>query len=181
MIAILRRTAAVAVCLLLASTSLAQGPMTSTELITALLSGVAPGNVFEQFYPNVFDLDHPKKLTFQGFIGNQSATQPAFVDLWFDWIDPRIPGETQTSPVIPIDLDPLSTVPFGLPGGPPAIMFTIPFCPPQVSIHIQNNGPGQLVVVEGQFIHECIPEPGTIALASFALGAIAFAGRRRRA
>jgi MYXO-CTERM domain-containing protein len=174
---------ALAACALLRTAAAGQVPMIGIEPIAATLTATPPTNVFERFYPNVFDLEHPKRLTFQGAISNADANLSAFVDLWFDWIDPRDPVGTppHTSPVIPIDLAPLTSVPFGLPGGPPAITFMIPFCPPQVSIHIQNNGPGAPVVIEGQFIHECIPEPSTFALAGLAGLGLAVTGRRRRA
>jgi hypothetical protein len=154
--------------------------MVGIEPIVATLPATPPENVFERFYPNVFDPVHPKKFTFMGAVTNGSATAPAFVDLWFDWIDPAMPTPPKTSPIFPIDLPPGGTVPIGLPGGPPAIMYTIPFCPPQVSIHIQNNGPGQPVIIEGTFIHECIPEPGTATLGGLALLGLTSVVRRRR-
>jgi MYXO-CTERM domain-containing protein len=156
--------------------------MIGIEPIVATLPPLPPDNVFERFYPNVFDPLHPKKFTFTGTVINGSQTAPAFVDLWFDWIDPSDPPPppVRTSPVFPIDVPPGGTVPVGLPGGPPPIMFTIPFCPPQVSIHIQNNGPGGPVIIEGTFVHECIPEPSTVALGGLALLGLATAGWRRR-
>jgi hypothetical protein len=171
---------AIGLFLFLSGAALAQGPMVGIEPITAILPATPPGNVFERFYPNVFDPVHPKKFTFTGTVANGSATAPAFVDLWFDWIDPAMPTPPKTSPVFPIDLPPGGTVPIGLPGGPPPIMFTIPFCPPQVSIHIQNNGPGEPVIVEGTFIHECIPEPGASTLGALATLGMATVARRRR-
>jgi hypothetical protein len=175
--------ATAAVFLAVAPAAAQTGPMIGIEQIVVTLSAQPPGNVFEQFYPNAFDLVHPKKFTFEGVITNGSPQVPAFVDLWFDWIDPRDPIGTppKTSPIFPIDVPPGGLVSIGLPGGPPAIMYTIPFCPPQVSIHIQNNGPGQPVVVEGRFIHEClIPEPATGTLLGIGLLGLASSMRRRR-
>lgn len=150
----------------------------SIEPIVVTLSATPPGNVFEAFYPNEFDLIHVKELTFLGAITNANQELPAFVDLWFDWIDPRDPTHPQTSPVFPIDLGPLQTNNYGAAGALPPIKYTIPFCPPQVSIHIQNNGPGQPVVIDGQFIHQCVPEPGTLAL--FAIGSVGLLALAKR-
>jgi hypothetical protein len=171
---------AIGLFLILSCPALAQGPMVGIEPIAAILPATPPDNVFERFYPNVFDPVHPKKFTFTGTVTNGSTSAPAFVDLWFDWIDPTMPTPPKTSPVFPIDVPPGGTVPIGLPGGPPPIMFTIPFCPQQVSIHIQNNGPGQPVVIEGTFIHECIPEPATATLGALATLSVATMVRRRR-
>ena len=150
------------------------------EQIVATLSATPPGNVFEQFYPD-HNLPAPyfKVFSFFGSVTNASTQQPAFVDLWFDWIDPSDPSGTppRTSGIFPIDLAPgaVRTIP---PTAP--ITFTLPFCPPQVSIHIQNNGPGQPVIVNGTFIHECrIPEPGTATLVGLCVAGLGGAARRR--
>ena len=168
--------------LLSMSTDQARGQVASSEPILVTLSSLPPGNVFENFYPNEFDLARQKRFTFTGSFTNADLQQPAFVDLWFDWTDPRDPAGTppRTTGIFPIDLAPGQVKTYGL-GALPAITTTIPICPPQVSIHIQNNGPGQPVVVDGTFTHEClVPEPCAAILA--ALGTIGLlAVRRRRA
>lgn len=157
----------------------ARGQMIANEPIVVTLSAQPPGNVFEQFYPNDFDLTHPKRFTFTGAVTNASVQQPAFVDLWFDWIDPRDPGGTppHTSGIFPIDLAPGAVKTF-TPAAP--ITFTIPFCPPQVSFHIQNNGPGQPVIVDGIFTHEClVPEPCALLLSAISSIGLLVVRRRR--
>jgi len=152
------------------------------EPIVATLGATPPGNVFEQFYPNEFDLTHPKRFTFTGTFTNANLQQPAFVDLWFDWIDPRDPAGTppRTTGVFPIDLAAGEAKTYGGRLGLPAITTTIPFCPPQVSIHIQNNGPGGPVIVDGVFTHEClIPEPGALLLGTIGLAGLIGVWRRR--
>ena len=173
---------ALALAILLATpgATLAQGPMVGIEPIITTLGPLPPGNVFEQFYPNEFDLNRPKRFTFFGAITNANVQQPAFVDLWFDWIDPRDPPGTppRTTGIFPIDLAPgqVRTIP---PTAP--ITTTIPICPPQVSIHIQNNGPGGPVIVDGTFTHEClIPEPATATLGGLALLGLATVARKGR-
>ena len=144
------------------------------ELITTTIPA---GGSFEQFYPD-HNLPQPffKEFTFFGTMTNASTQQPAFVDLWFDWLVPGLPP--QTSGIFPIDLAPgeVRTIPEAAP-----IKFVLPFCPPQVSIHIQNNGPGQPVVVAGTFIHECriIPEPSTLALGGVCAVLLSAARRRK--
>lgn len=130
-----------------------------------------PGQVFEQFFPNEFDPFHPKKLTFNGILQIvDQPNMPADVEIWFDWFD--LTGMPVISPPEHYIIDPF------VPPLPIMQMFTIPFCPQQVSLHIQNNGPGGPVIVEGIFTHECIPEPSTMLLGSLAAVGL-FAARRR--
>ena len=151
-------------------------PMSSTETIVAT---VVPGQPLELFFPNFFDLDHHKDLTFTGIFQNLDPQQPSFGDFWFDWIDPT--GMPATSPIVPIDLHPGETLTVGLPGAVrPPITFTIPFCPPQVSIHYQNNGPSTGVLIEGQFTHTCVPEPSSMLLAGLSLAGVGLVALRRR-
>ena len=150
------------------------------EPIVATLGALPPGNVFEAFYPNEFDLTLKKRVSFVGAFTNANIQQPAFVDVWFDWIDPRDPAGTppHTTGIFPVDLAPGQVKTF-LAAAP--ITTLLPFCPPQVSIHIQNNGPGQPVIVDGTFIHQClIPEPATLGLAGLcSLGLVALRRKRR--
>jgi hypothetical protein len=148
----------------------AQAQLIGIELIGPFI--LPSGGVFEQFYSNEFDLNHPKKLTFQGsFINQDPINEFASIQYWFDWIDAN--GVPHTSPLEGVVLGPGGSA-FAMP------TFTISYCPPEVSLHIEN-GQGAPVFVQGTFIHECIvPEPGTVALSGLAtIGLVAF-GRRRR-
>ena len=152
-----------------ASTASAQ--ISGSESIDLILVQDQPITLF---FPNDFDLIHHKDVSFTGTFQNLNPTGgPSFVDLFFDWIDPRIPGQTQTSPVLPFDLAPGETKEV-------APKFTIPFCPEQVSLDLRVAG-GPVHVV-GTFTHVCVvPEPGTWAmLASGLAGVLCLAHRRRR-
>jgi hypothetical protein len=161
------------------TTSWTNAQMVGVEPIVVTLHSQPPGNVFEQYYPNTFDPNHPKNLFFTGVFTNADLQQPAFVDFWFDWID--LTGQTQQSGVFPIDLAPGQAKAYGVPGAVlPPIRFQIPFCPERVSVHIQNNGPGQPVVVDGLFTHICIPEPSSMLLAGLGLAGVGVVALRRR-
>jgi hypothetical protein len=157
----------------------ARSQVVHSESINANLSAVAPGNVFEQYYPNAISLNHPKRLSFAGTVTNIDVVDFTTVFLWFDWIDPRDPlgAPPRLSSIFPFDLAPGSSRLFGI-GGQPAIMSTIDICPPQVSIHIHNNGPGVPVRVIGTFTHECpVPEPSAFAIGAISLVGFLFARR----
>ena len=64
------------VTLLWVGAATAQGPMVGIEPIIVTLPATPPGNVFEAFYPNFFDLVHPKKFTFTGTVRNGDPTAP---------------------------------------------------------------------------------------------------------
>lgn len=136
---------------------------------------VVPGQPIDRFYPNVFDPTHPKKLTFEGkFVNDDPANRPGDVVMWFDWFD--LTGAPMTSP--PMTYAVIPGTPTVL-GGATAPMWTIPFCPQQVSIHFEALGPGAPIAIDGIFTHEClIPEPGGLALAACGL---VLAARRRNA
>lgn len=151
------------------------------EPIAGVLGPVPPDNVLERFFPNEFDLTHPKLLIFMGVVTNISTIAPAHVDMWFDWVDPSDPtNPIKTSPIVPLDMLPGQSLPF-LPGALEPIHFLIPFCPPDVSIHFQNGGQGVPVAIDGTFIHQClIPEPATTALAGLAVLAAGVVLRRKK-
>lgn len=148
---------AVGLLWMLPAAARAQGPMVGVEPIMELLG---QGMAVERTFPNQFDLLHAKSLTFEGTIAFTDPVNltPVNVQIWFDWIDPRLPGQPQTSPPQTYQV-----------GGQIVSVtqsYFIPFCPPQVSLHLQHDGPGQTAIrVQGTFIHEClVPEPGAAAL-----------------
>jgi hypothetical protein len=93
------------------------------------------------------------------------------MEFWFDWFDGL--SIVTTTPQI-FELSPtLGPPPFGFmffggppgPGVNPPLTHTIPYCPPEVSIHWRNLGPGGPVSVSGAFSWECVvPEPFTIVI-----------------
>jgi hypothetical protein len=115
-------------------------------------------------------------MFFSAVFGNfDQSSRDANVVVWFDWLDPRLPGVPQTTP------PESSIVP---PGGAPFEYFTpihfIPFCPPELSIHIQNDGPGGPISFSGAVTHitSGIPEPSAVALSVIGLLATVTAIRR---
>ncbi|MCA9237368.1 MAG: hypothetical protein KDA44_17965 [Planctomycetales bacterium] len=140
---------------------------------------VVPGQPINMFFPNIADPTHPKKMTFEGtLINDDPLNHDAEFHLWFDWDDAATGGISTSPPFI-------YTLPAGVPeklGGATAPMWTIPYCPPRVSIHFEIVGPDGVVAVNGLFTHECIiPEPGSLALAFAACaGLAAFVRPRRR-
>lgn len=170
------------ITLLITSVSQAQTPPASgSEQISATIFA---GQPFEEFYPNLFDLQHEKLLRFEGAIFNESPENQQ-VDFWFDWLDPN--NGPQTGPVIMIPLGPGEGAFFG-DGAPttnpdPPLELVLPFCPEQVSVHFSVAGgstSGGPIVVNGVFTHIClIPEPGTFALATMSLIGLFGSARRR--
>lgn len=161
------KVATFTIVLLCASTALAQHA--GSEPIDLTLVQDQPVTLY---FPNDFDLIHEKFVTFTGTFQNLNPTGgPSSVDLFFDWFDPRIPGQIQTSPVIPYDLATGETKEV-------STTFTIPFCPEQVSLDLRVAG-GPVHVV-GTFTHICVPEPGTwVMLACGLFAALGVAHRRR--
>ena len=163
-------TSKIATCafvLLCVSTASAQD--SASEPIDLILVQDQPITLY---FPNDFDLIDEKFVIFTGTFQNLNPTGgPSFVDLFFDWIDPRIPGQVQTSPVIPFDLAPGETKEV-------SPSFRIPFCPEQVSLDLRVAG-GPVHVV-GTFTHMCVPEPGTWVMLTSGLAAVLGVAHRRR-
>lgn len=121
----------------------------------------------ELLFPNVFDLDHPKVLELHGVL---SGPAPGFLAIFFDWFDTA--GIKQTSPV--------QQFPF-FPGAVNQVdmTFTIPFCPPQVSVDFRLAN-ADVVRFVGEFTHTCIPEPSTYAMSGMALIGLGCVAWRKR-
>lgn len=152
------------VCLVLAGSLRAQ--ISSTELVTGTVTLDTPP--FEQWYPNVFDPIHPKRLTFQGaaqYLGNLAPVSALLV--WFDYLD----LQGQVVNLAPHVFLPNDNLPFTI-----NIQGLLPFCPERVSIHLQTNDPDGYFF-QGQFTHECIPEPAQYGLLA-GLGLLGLAGYR---
>lgn len=150
----------------------AWGQQSGSAQIDTILTSNQP---FEIFLPNVNDPFHPKILTFDGLVSNLQPGTTGSLDLQFDWFDPKL-NQFVFSPVFTTLIIPN---PLGLPT-PVRNVFTIPFCPPEVSLHLSNPGLAPLKV-SGVFTHECIPEPSSMVLAGFALTALSFVAWRKRA
>lgn len=128
---------------------------------------VVPGQGVDLWFPNVFDLQHQKRLYFEGSAVPLSTGSPPLNPLWvgFDWRDPA--GGIQTTPLIPFQ-----------PGGI-YLEDVLDFCPAEVSIHFSTEESAGYLV-QGAFVHECIvPEPHEYALMA-GFGLLGFAAWRRR-
>jgi hypothetical protein len=144
----------------------------------------APAGSYEGAFDNVFDILHEKELTFEPLFTNKDPNKAANIRVWFDWIALGGVGRA-TSPPVAIVIAAGATADYkSAPGaGQLATPFVhrIEFCPKQVSLHVENNGPGGPVTFFGTFTHHCItdvPEPSGTALAVAAM-AIVLPWRRR--
>jgi hypothetical protein len=155
-------------------------PSGRAEFVTVPVGGfLFPGDSLDVFIPEEPDVIHNKILTFEGNIQNTSFTAPATMEFWFDWSD----GLTTTTTTPQTFF--LDTIPtgnnfqfFGRSPTEPALTYTIPFCPPEVSLHWRNLGPGGPVSVSGTFTAECVPEPVAFVVAPLVLAMAPFAVRR---
>lgn len=128
------------------------------EFVTVPISGfLFPGESINAFFPEVPDTIHQKVLTFEGNIQNTTRSTTV-VSFWFDWFD----GSsivTTTPQFFPLGPEPFGFQFFSRTDGT-ELTYTIPYCPPEVSIHFGNEGPGGPVSVSGLFTYECrVPEP----------------------
>ena len=149
----------------------AWGQVAGSVTINTIVDPTHPFNIFE---PNIFDLIHPKVLTFDADVLSLTPGAVGILNIQFDWFDPSVPGFV-LSPVFQHQIIP---DPSGLPTHILEV-FTIPFCPPEVSLHLfTQNGAFD---VRGVFTHECIvPEPSSFVLGAFGLIGLAAWGWRRR-
>lgn len=132
------------------------------------------GQPFEQYFPNEFDLVHPKLLVFDAtatFLGGA----PGPIAVSFDWLD--LTGGVVVSTPVFLPIDPTGA-PFTL-----HAELLIPFCPPQVSLHLEYLQPSGAVEIHGTFTHEClnhVPDAGSSwSVLAMALGTMAWFGHRR--
>jgi MYXO-CTERM domain-containing protein len=134
--------------------------------------GIVLDQPIEQYFPNEVHPDFPKLLKFEGTVENPTDTDGALV-MFFDWVDIDDPSIVYTSDPVTIPLgdgDLLSV----------NITETIPFCPPQVSLHARTADAPLLELV-GTFTHEClVPEPTSALSAALGLIGIGLAAARRR-
>ena len=145
------------------------GPVVGIEQINVTLERHQP---LLFVFDNFEDPYRPKILIFEG-----EATSPEGTDTFshlavsFGWIDPAAPGGRDSVGAGGVLLQAGETEHF-------RFEYTIPFCPPQVSLLlVSDQGPAE---VRGVFRHECtIPTPGA-ALAGFALLGVMGVGRLAR-
>lgn len=167
-----------------------RGPRYGT--LDPLPPDVDPRPEFARFlFPNKFDLDHPKELSFTGtmqFAPDHVGPFNATVGVTFDWYDPR-PDPSTGGPVGWVNSDPPYAINLSGPGPVTVVVppdggpFIIDFCPPQVSIEFFfiEALPGAHVLFNGDFTHTCVPEPAATA-AAFGVALAGFAlWRRQRA
>jgi hypothetical protein len=137
------------------------------------LHAQSPNNVFEQFYPTEVLPLHGKIIDLASrFIILDSSSNATSVTVWLDWRFGSS-GPFQTSAPETIDVAP----------GVRSIYNTrviLPVSPSQVSVHIQNNGPGGPVIVSGALSHQSVfvPEPATAVLSILAAAGFVRVARR---
>jgi hypothetical protein len=124
-------------------------------------------------------LPHPSVKVLQ-FVGEAINNGPGDAELaiHFDYTDAAGNSIIVPLPYFYRNVLPPSTALQRIEAGP----VTLPYCPPQVSIHFELLTPGE-ITMQGVFDHTCIPvpEPATASLAAFACVTALARSRRRGA
>lgn len=168
----MKTTHALILALLFLGTAVSRAQQAAVEPISVQLF---PGLPFEQFFPNVFDPNHPKYLRFEALVSQPAVgVPPVPLLVHFDWLD--LNGNVQTSPPVQYDII----------GGQPTQIDTewwLPFCPERVSLHLEIpiNPVSLPVLIEGRFTHQCVPEGDSVLAGIALLGLVGGAWWRRRA
>jgi hypothetical protein len=121
---------------------------THVEVLQTPLT-LVPGQPVNLFFPNEFDLIHQKVFHFTASARIEVGANPipGLLGVQFDWL---IPGEDDPglSPLFQVPLTPneLNSI---------DLTWTIPFCPPEVSLHLVNLGTPIITLVDSVFTHEC--------------------------
>ena len=149
-------------------------PAAKAEFVTVPIGGpVFPSgsgpNVLDFTFTEVPDFDGHKDLTFEGSIQNASLTSGASILFWFDWVD--LDSTVHISSPQEFTLGPVgSGANAQFFTGPTALTYSIPYCPPEISVHFVNDTPGvppgaPPVFVSGTFTYACVPEPVALIIA----------------
>jgi hypothetical protein len=134
---------------------------------------VLPGQPINLFFSEVPDpVDH-KNLLFEGLANTIPGTFGT-LEVQFDWFNPNT-GGFDFSP--PIQLPVIGGIPTQF-----SLSWQIPFCPPEVSLHLTNvaNAASVPIQVDGTFTYQCVPEPSSLVLAAFGLIGLAAWGWRKK-
>ncbi|MBX7169062.1 MAG: hypothetical protein K1X74_22190 [Pirellulales bacterium] len=139
---------------------------------------INPSQSVTMVWPNLLPPD-PDYKELQ-FIGTATTVPGAFAILQidFDYIDNNgnnivVPAPIPQFTVIGGQVNPIDT-----------LVYTIPFCPQVVSLHLTNvaNAASVPLTVSGTFRHECVPVPEPSGLALAVLGGLGLCcwGRKYR-
>lgn len=131
------------------------------------------GQSVDFYYPNVLP-PHADHKQLDAFFAIFNPGDPALLEVAFDYLDND--GNTVIVPLAqsPLTILPRGTFPYTV--GP----VTLPFCPPQVSLHLKLIQGDFIEIQEGRFTHVCIPVPEPTAAGAVAVGAVGLAVACRR-